>query len=183
MSRAIKHMTTCFAAAALVAWIVTGFAPFGHAADANAQDESGGHGNGGQVASQPESSSSVNVGGCWDGTGVEGDLYDEWVGDGIGWIGFVQHGASLKGGKKGSYYEFVWENGDYAYGAVSGTADADGFQATASAGGKCKVSLVGAPYHGYIYGVYGVYSCGSFDFHVGLFEFEADPSGCANIVP
>ena len=179
-----KTIAAAGATTVLLAAILAGSARFARAQDFNVPDGSGAHGNRRQIASQPEPSSSpVNVSGCWDGTGTEGDLYDEWVGNGIGWIGIVQKGTSLKKGKKGSYYEFVWANGDYADGSLSGKADADGFQATGLAGGTCKVSLVGSPSSGVIYGVYGFYGCGSFDFHVGLFEFTADPTGCANILP
>jgi len=77
----------------------------------------------------------------------------------------------------------VWENGDYAYGALSGKADADGFHAAGGAGGKCTVGFVGSPVSDEIYGVYGFFNCGSFDYHVGTFEFTADSSGCADIIP
>ena len=180
-----KTITAAGATAIMLAAILAGSARFARAQDFNVADGSGAHGNRGQIASQPEASSSTaNFSGCWDGTGAEGDVYDEWVGNGIGWIGIAQKGASLKGGKKGSYYEFVWANGDCVYGQLSGKADADGFQATGLAGGTCRVSFVASPSSSNdIYGVYGIYGCGSFDYHVGIFELTADSSGCANIIP
>ena len=184
MRKFSKTITAAGATTVMLAAILAGSARFARAQDFNVADGSGAHGNRGQIASQPEASSSTsNFSGCWDGTGAEGDVYDEWVGNGIGWIGIAQKGASLKGGKKGSYYEFVWKNGDYAYGSLSGKADADGFQAIGLAGGTCRVSFVGSPYLNEIVGVYGFYSCGSFDYHVGTFEFTADATGCANIIP
>ncbi len=168
----------------MLAAILAGSARFAHAQDFNVANGSGAHGNRGQIASQPETPTPpADVSGCWDGTSSEGDLWDGWIGNGIGWIGIDQRKANIKGGKHGSYYEFVWQNGDYAYGPLSGKADADGFHATGLAGGKCRVALVGSPSSDYIYGVYGFYNCGSFDYHVGYFDFTANPSGCVDIIP
>ncbi len=184
MGKFWKAITAAGATVVMFAAILAVSAQFAHAQDFNPGNGSGAHGNRGQMASQPESSTpSFDFSGCWDGTSSDLDVYDQWVGYGIGWIGIDQKKANIKGGKHGSYYEFVWDNGDYAYGTLSGKADSDGFAATGAAGGKCRVGIVASPDGNEIDGVYGFYSCGSFDYHSGYFYFTADPGGCVDIIP
>jgi hypothetical protein len=185
MRKFVRYLMVCAGGLALSVGLAAAASGIAAAQTFGAHSDSGGHGSGGAAAmTRPEASSAFNFSGCWDGTGSEGDLYDEWVGDGIGWIGIIQKGSKIKTGKKASYYEFVWQNGDYAYGEFkSGKADSVGFQVIADAGGSCRVSMVGSPDGDAIYGVYGFYGCGSFDEHVGFFDFAADNSGCADIIP
>jgi hypothetical protein len=184
MYKFVRYLTVCAGGLVLSVGLAAASAGIASAQTFGTHNDSGGHTSGNAAAAtRLNSSSAENFSGCWDGTGSEGDLYDDWVGDGIGWIGIVQKGSKINSGKRGSYYEFVWADTDDAFGPLKGKADADGFEAIGAAGGSCKVFMVGSPDSDDIYGVYGFYGCGSFDEHVGTFDFPADPSGCADIIP
>lgn len=163
----------------LIAGLIVGSA---RAQDANVQDGSGSHGNAaGNSAIQPDAKAPpIAVGGCWDGTSIDGSLEDQSVGAGAGWIGIIQKQKTIKGGKKGSFYSFAWDNLDFAQGTLSGKASATGFVATGLAGGKCRVKLIGTLTNAgnNISGTYAFIHCGSFDNHVGTFDFPFDPAGC-----
>ena len=101
----------------------------------------------------------------------------------MGWIGIDQKGSKIKGGKHGSYYEFVWDDGAYAYGEASGTATATGFKIKGKAGGSCNVTFIGAfGTSNDIVGTYEASHCGSFD-PAGHFDLPYDPSGCIFVTP
>jgi len=113
---------------------------------------------------------------------------DTNFGPGVGWIGIDQKGSKIKGGKHGSYYEFLWDEGAYAYGEFSGKATATGFTASGDAGGNCKVKMIGAfGTDNNIVGTYqtnGAKSCKKEDFAAaGTFNLPYDPSGCVFVTP
>ncbi len=182
MYKIIKGSMLIAATAVLMIGLIAGSARITRAQDTNVQDESGAHGTAaGNSAIQPDAKvPPIAVGGCWDGSSIDGSLNDQSVGPGAGWIGIVQHQKEIKGGKKGSFYSFVWDNEDFAQGTLSGKASATGFVATGLAGGKCRVKLIGSLTNaGHdISGTYAFIHCGSFDNHVGTFDFPSDPSGC-----
>jgi hypothetical protein len=186
MGKVLRFLTVCAGGMVLAIGMAAASAGIAAAQASGAKVDSGAHGNGRAPAvAQPAAVSAADFSGCWDGTSSFSNIADNWQpGGAIGWIGIIQKGKNIKGGKKGSYYEIVWNNGDYAYGPVTGKADSDGFAATGKAGGKCKVQFVASPDNsGNIVGTYGFANCGSFDYHSGTFIFALDNSGCADIIP
>ena len=101
---------TIMAFATLLSMGAMGSAGHAYAQDAaaSAQDDGG---NAAAAVAAPDmktKTSALNFGGCWDGSNTDGSLQDQNYGSGYGWIGIVQKGAKIKGGNRGSYFEFVW---------------------------------------------------------------------------
>jgi hypothetical protein len=179
---------TIMAFATLLSMGAMGSAGHAYAQDAaaSAQDDGG---NAAAAVATPDmktKTSALNFGGCWDGSNTDGSLQDQNYGSGYGWIGIVQKGAKIKGGNRGSYFEFVWDGGsDWAHGPLTGKATATGFTATGKAGGKCRVKIIGTFGNSNdIVGSYDFENCEKSNFvAVGTFDVPLNNSGCANILP
>ena len=114
---------------------------------------------------------------------MDGSLEDNNYGPGVGWIWIVQKKGTIKGGANQSYYEFLWDDGAFAYGPASGTVTSTGFKITGKAGGNCKIIITGAlggsdNIAGY-YATNGASTCKKENLYAaGTFNLPYDPSGC-----
>ncbi|MGH7781803.1 MAG: hypothetical protein ACREQR_18455 [Candidatus Binataceae bacterium] len=129
-----------------------------------------------------------NFGGCWDGSSIDGSLQDQVYGPGHGWIGIDQKGSKIKGGRNGSYFEFLFDDLAFAYGPfASGKATSTGFTFSGKGSGACRIKVIGAfgPSSN-IVGTYKAVHCNTkkatFD-AVGTFDFPLDSSGCKFVNP
>jgi hypothetical protein len=181
-----RHLTISAVAILLVSGLIAGSSTFARAQQAASQSDDGG----GSASASAQPAAKIppaNFAGCWDGTGTLGSLVDQAFGDGIGWIGIAQKGKHIKGGRRGSYYEFLWEAGsDYAYGPASGKATATGFTITGKAGGQCRIKIIGGfGTSNDIVGTYSFHHCAKNGLNVssGTFDLPYDPSGCGFIAP
>jgi hypothetical protein len=176
------------ACASLLSAGVTASAGHAYTQDAGSTDDGGVH-SAANVATQPDNSPIVNFEGCWDGSSTVGSLDDLNFGTGYGWIGIIQNGNTVKGGKHGSYYEFVWDSGqDWAYGPLKGKVGKNEFTASGTVGGKCKVKIIGhLGTSNDIVGTYDYTNCNpkkiNFIDTSGMFDVPLNNNGCANIIP
>jgi hypothetical protein len=126
-----------------------------------------------------------DVDGCWNG--ADGSLEDRVQGPGIGWIGIDQSGAKIVGSSDDSYYEFLWDDGAFAYGPASGKVTAKGFKIAGDAGGNCKIDMSGRlATDGSIVGSYKTKGsdCKKEELKAaGTFNLPADPTGCVFVTP
>lgn len=178
---------TIMACATLLSMGAMGSAGHAYAQDTavSAPDE-GGNAAADVATPDTKKTSALSFGGCWDGSGTDGSLEDQNYGSGYGWIGIVQNGSKIKGGSRGSYFEFVWDGGnDWAHGPLTGKATATGFTATGKAGGKCRVKIIGTfGSSNDIVGSYEFEHCEKSNFvAVGTFDVPLNNSGCTNIIP
>jgi hypothetical protein len=180
----LKYLTMSGAAAALIVGFTAGSARFAQAGSYSVRDADGA--SKGPTAAEPVKSSVLaDLAGCWSGLEY-GDIEDENYGEGYGWIGIDQKGSKIQGPKDASYYEFVWYDGgeyEWSYGGVKGMVKKQTFKATAQAGRKCKIKIVGGLSGDYIVGTYHSEHCK--DFHaLGTFELPIETdSYCYDIIP
>jgi hypothetical protein len=175
------------ACAGLLSAGVIGSARHAYAQEAASTADDAGGNSSASVATQPDKAP-LDFNGCWDGSNTIGSLEDQNYGSGIGWIGIIQQGKTIKGGAHASYYEFVWDGGaDYAYGYFSGKASANGFSGKGKAGGKCMAKVIGhLGTNNDIVGTYDFQHCKTKTSNfiaVGTFDLPLNNSGCANIIP
>ncbi len=184
MKGPLKYLTMSAAAVVFVSGLIAGSASFARAHDTASPAGDDGVVSAPSVATQPDKALPLDFGGCWDGTGIDGSLEDNSYGPGVGWIGIDQSGKSIKGGGD-SYYEFLFDDGAYAYGTFKGKASATGFSVKGKAGGKCRVKIIGTfGSDDDIVGTYDFTHCQKTDFTAnGTFDLPLNDSGCIFVTP